>query len=307
MNINPCNPNSNIQNVQSRARTNLGVPKSLAARLNKNNLCNAYKKCGKNASSLPPMKLSKTKTHVYLIDRNSPITAREFEIVLGKGKLSELRKIANKLGFMNTKLDSKSVLKTEITAMLKKLDLTEPVQLPIGAVAKKNKPTPTPTPPPFTPTPPPEPTLSTFTPTPIPSNNNKNNMFKNGFQNMPKNNNNNNNKRNIFGQGAAQTMPTANNNRGRIGGGIFGGNSNTGRRRNVNSGNNRSNNLRGGRVGGGGGGGGGGIFGGIGKGGNNKGGKKVNNNMFKKKATPFNSKKFLNEITTNIENLRNKI
>ena len=61
------------------------IPKSIASRLSRNNLCNAYKKCGAGASSVPPMKLTKSKTHTYLIDRNSPITAREYEAVLGKG------------------------------------------------------------------------------------------------------------------------------------------------------------------------------------------------------------------------------
>ena len=149
MNNSPCNPKSNLQNAQFKARSNLLLPKSKVASMNRNNLCNAYKRCGKNSSSLPPMSFAKTTKHVYLIDSNSPITAREYGIIFGNGKLTQIKKIATKLGFMVTKLDTKDELKGKIIEMLKKLGLTEPIQLPV-TVSKKvggtpNKPFGTPT------------------------------------------------------------------------------------------------------------------------------------------------------------------
>jgi len=111
--------------------------------MNRNNLCNAYKRCGKDATSLPPMSFAKTTKHVYLIDSNSPITAKEYGIIFGNGKLSEFKKIATKLGFMVTPLDKKNELKGKIIEILKKLGLSEPIQLPVSVVKKStvnNKP-----------------------------------------------------------------------------------------------------------------------------------------------------------------------
>ena len=136
MNNSPCNPNSNLQNAQYKARSNLLIPKSKVATMNRNNLCNAYKRCGKDATSLPPMSFAKTTKHVYLIDSNSPITAKEYGIIFGNGKLSEFKKIATKLGFMVTPLDKKNELKGKIIEILKKLGLSEPIQLPVSIVKK---------------------------------------------------------------------------------------------------------------------------------------------------------------------------
>ena len=146
MNSNPCNPNSNLQNAQFKARSNLLLPKSKVSSMNTNTLCAAYKRCGKAASSLPPMSFAKTTKHVYLIDSNSPITAREYGIVFGVGNVSKIKKIATKLGFIVTKSDTKDELKGKIIELLKKLDLTEPIQLPvtiskkIGRSSNNNKP-----------------------------------------------------------------------------------------------------------------------------------------------------------------------
>ncbi len=176
MNNSPCNPNSNLQNVQYKARSNLLLPKSKVASMNKNNLCNAYKRCGKNSSSLPPMSFAKTTKHIYLIDSNSPITAREYSIIFGNGKLTQIKKIATKLGFMVTKLDTKDELKGKIIEMLKKLGLTEPIQLPV-TVSKKMGGTPN---------------KPSGTPFGTPSNNNnKNKPFGTPFG-TPSNNNNKN-------------------------------------------------------------------------------------------------------------------
>ena len=136
MNNSPCNPNSNLQNAQYKARSNLLIPKSKVATMNRNNLCNAYKRCGKDATSLPPMSFAKTTKHVYLIDSNSPITAKEYGIIFGNGKLSEFKKIATKLGFMATPLDKKNELKGKIIEILKKLGLSEPIQLPVSVMKK---------------------------------------------------------------------------------------------------------------------------------------------------------------------------
>ena len=213
MNNSPCNPNSNLQNVQYKARSNLLLPKSKVASMNRNNLCNAYKRCGKNSSSLPPMSFAKTTKHVYLIDSNSPITAREYGIIFGNGKLTQIKKIATKLGFMVTKLNTKEELKGKIIEMLKKLGLTEPIQLPV-TVSKKVGGTPN------------KPIGTPFgTPT---NNNNKNKPFGTPFG-TPSNINNNNkpfgtpsNNNKPFGTPFGTPTNNNNNNKNKPAGGIFG-------------------------------------------------------------------------------------
>ena len=187
MNNSPCNPSSNLQNARFKARSNLVLPKSKTATMNKNNLCNAYKRCGKDASSLPPMKFVKTAKHVYLIDSNSPISAKEYGIIFGNSKLTDIKKIAVKLGFMVTKLNSKDELKGKIIEMLKKMGLNEPIQLPVTITKQisNNKPIGTPS------------NNNNNKPFGTPSNNNKNifgtpsNNNKNKPFGTPSNNNNN--------------------------------------------------------------------------------------------------------------------
>ena len=290
MNNSPCNPNSNLQNAQYKARSNLLLPKSKVASMNRTNLCNAYKRCGKNSSSLPPMSFAKTTKHVYLIDSNSPITAREYGIIFGNGKLTQIKKIATKLGFMVTKLDTKDELKGKIIETLKKLGLSEPIQLPV-TVSKKmggtpNKP------------------IGTPFGTPSNNNNNKNKPF--GTLS-----NNNNNKNKPFGTPFG--TPSNNN---KPAGGIFGAPSNNNKpnlfggikpRQNAVPGTNNSGNR--------------GIFGGIKPrqnavpGANNSGKgifgatKPTNGSNFTPsgKKPKVNASKLMQQISKEISNLKNKI
>lgn len=132
-----CNPEANINNLRSRLRTNLGVPKKYAKNFNKGRICNAFTQC-KKSTVVPPMKIVKYSEHVYMIDRKSPLTARDFSHLLENGKKPDYIRIAKKLKLVVNKDMTKTLLKTNIVDVLEKKNICEPLKL-FKYVSKKNK------------------------------------------------------------------------------------------------------------------------------------------------------------------------
>lgn len=132
-----CNPEANINNLRSRLRTNLGVPKKYAKNFNKGRICNAFMQC-KKSTVVPPMKIVKYSEHVYMIDRKSPLTARDFSHLLENGKKPDYIRIAKKLKLIVNKDMTKTLLKTNIVDVLEKKNICEPLKL-FKYVSKKNK------------------------------------------------------------------------------------------------------------------------------------------------------------------------
>jgi hypothetical protein len=114
-----------------RLRTNFFMPKSSAKGMNKNSICNAYKKCSKNASSLPPMKFTQSMGKFYLIDRNSPFTSKDYKILFGVSNLTQIKTLAKKLNIsVIDKNQTKESLKGSIIEYLKKHNIQEPILIP---------------------------------------------------------------------------------------------------------------------------------------------------------------------------------
>ena len=146
MNNNPCNSNANLQNIQMRVRSNFFLPKSVAHKMSQSDICDVYSRC-QDATSLPPMKFQQSLGKLYLIDSDSKLSGREYRILLGNSKISQLKTIAKKLNVIlskETKL-TKASLKQKIIETLRSKGIREPILIPakcrpqVKKNASKNK------------------------------------------------------------------------------------------------------------------------------------------------------------------------
>ena len=137
--MDPCNPDTNLENVRSAFRTKLSVPKSVAKNYSRTDMCNAFKRCKKSSNLFPPMKMKMFNGYIYLIDSNSPLSAKEYYKLFEKGTKTDVVTIAKKLGLSYVDR-SKDELMVEITSILHKMDLLEPIKaMKIQSVLNKNR------------------------------------------------------------------------------------------------------------------------------------------------------------------------
>ena len=166
--MDPCNPSAFINDLRAMARDELSVPTRFSSTMTHGQVCDAFTKC-KNATSLPPMKLSRTGADVFYIDRDSPLTARDYKQLFENGKVKDVRRIAKKVGIIRLTAPKIQLL-VNIKDILRRKKIQEPIKLPLKTQVKatRNK----------------------------PNNNNNNNLFKpnnNNNNSVPKPSNNNNN------------------------------------------------------------------------------------------------------------------
>ena len=135
--MDPCVPGTNLDDLRSQLRRELGIPKGYAKNYSQKMICEAFKKCRKGASSLPPMKYSRTGGELFLIDRDSPLNARQYKLLFETGKVDDIRKIASKLGILDTD-KKKANLKAEILEILEKLGINEPIKVPFSLKVSSN-------------------------------------------------------------------------------------------------------------------------------------------------------------------------
>jgi len=124
--MDPCVPGANLDDLRALIRSELGVPKGYAKNYSQKTICEAFTRCKTGASSLPPMKYSRTGGELFLIDSTSPLNARQFKLLFETGKVDDIKKIASKLGILETK-KKKALLKAEIIEILDKLGINEPI------------------------------------------------------------------------------------------------------------------------------------------------------------------------------------
>ena len=132
--MDPCVPGTSLEDARASARAKLGVPAKYAAKMSVNSICTAFKAC-KKTNIMPPMDYRRFEGKVYLIDPKSPLSIEDFMMVLGPGQLSDVQRIAKKLGLM-TNGPSKSELKSNIIKILQTLNISEPVEIPSQTVKK---------------------------------------------------------------------------------------------------------------------------------------------------------------------------
>ena len=129
--MNACDPELEIENLRKLASRNAGREIKLTRR----QICKAYEDVQEGNLPLPPLVLSKDRTH--MVDKKSPLRLKDYDVLFrSSSKLAAIRRIARKVGL--TKFDgiTKAKLITNIKNRLMSLDIHEPIIL-VKTRAKK--------------------------------------------------------------------------------------------------------------------------------------------------------------------------
>jgi len=127
-----CNPGINTKNLVRLVRQETGMDLNLT----RNQVCDAYKSIQDGKLPLPPMVLSKDGK--YMLDRKSPLTGDDFEVLLSSSsKSDELKRLARKVGLSNYKEMTKAQLVDAIENVLKSKGVREPIRLHITVRKEK--------------------------------------------------------------------------------------------------------------------------------------------------------------------------
>ena len=139
---NSCVDFNNVANARYRVRRNFGLSKRETKKLSQQNVCNLMKNCSTNPKSLPPLRFAQANGKFFLIDKRSPLTAKDFVKLFGNPTDDELKKIKEKLKIKNnsSNSNSKESAKNEILVRLQKLEICEPIQVPLSCKSQaKNR------------------------------------------------------------------------------------------------------------------------------------------------------------------------
>jgi hypothetical protein len=126
--MDPCVPGVSIENARAHARVKLGVPAKYANKMSVSSICKVSKMSSKT-KILPPMEYRQYKGKMYLIDPKSPLSIRDFILLLTTGKTDDIKRIANEMGLLTDSI-SKSEIKSNIIKLLKVLNISEPIEIP---------------------------------------------------------------------------------------------------------------------------------------------------------------------------------
>jgi hypothetical protein len=122
--MNVCDPNTSYENIKKRVERNVGRPLNLSRK----QICDLYTNIQQERLLLPPLVMSTDKT--YMIDKKSPLTQRNYEVLFDKSsKKSQLKRIATKAGALTNSKDTKDQIKTAIFSKLRTLGVREPIKL----------------------------------------------------------------------------------------------------------------------------------------------------------------------------------
>ena len=136
--MDPCVPGVSLSDARSIVHTRLGVPYQYASKMSLANICHAFKTC-KNTNIMPPMEYRQYKGKMYLIDPKSPISIKDFILLLGnRSTIIDIQRIAKEFKLMTDSI-SKSELKSNIIKMLQALNISEPIEIPVRQVNSVNR------------------------------------------------------------------------------------------------------------------------------------------------------------------------
>ena len=119
-----CDPSIDIRNLKKLVKQNTG----LELKLTRAEICDAYSSIQDGKLPLPPMVLSKDGK--YMLDRKSPLTGRDFEILFSESsKLAELKRVARKAGLSSYDKMTKAEITDAVESILKSKNIREPIRL----------------------------------------------------------------------------------------------------------------------------------------------------------------------------------
>ena len=123
-----CDPGVNVRNLKRLVKQNTG----LELNLTREQICDAYSSIQDGKLPLPPMVLSKDGK--YMLDRKSPLTGNDFEILFGSDStVAQLKRVARKAGLASYKDMTKAEMVEAIESMLESKNIREPIRLHVSA------------------------------------------------------------------------------------------------------------------------------------------------------------------------------
>ena len=123
-----CDPGVNVRNLKRLVKQNTG----LELNLTREQICDAYSSIQDGKLPLPPMVLSKDGK--YMLDRKSPLTGNDFEILFGSDStVAQLKRVARKAGLASYKDMTKSEMVEAIESILESKNIREPIRLHVSA------------------------------------------------------------------------------------------------------------------------------------------------------------------------------
>ena len=122
--IDACDPDADLSTLQKLIKLNTGEN----IKLTKTEICQVYKNIQDEKLPLPPLVLNRQKT--YMIDRKSPFSVRDYELLFHSStKLGEIKKLARKVKLGDIDKKTKADLITAIGKRLRHLKVSEPIKL----------------------------------------------------------------------------------------------------------------------------------------------------------------------------------
>src|SRR5210317_1100243 len=123
-----CDPGINIGNLKRLVKQNTGLELDLT----REQICDAYSSIQDGKLPLPPMVLSKDGK--YMLDRKSPLTGKDFEVLFGSDStVSQLKRVARKAGLASYDKMTKAEMVEAIESTLQSKNIREPIRLHISA------------------------------------------------------------------------------------------------------------------------------------------------------------------------------
>src|SRR5210317_1088692 len=122
--MNACDPDANIANLRKLIKLSTGI----SIKLTRNDICQVYDDIQAGKLPLPPLVLdSKTS---YLIDKKSPLTPKDFDVLFdSSSKRTDLKRIARKVGLVKTEQMTKNQIFDAIGKRLRYMNVHEPIKI----------------------------------------------------------------------------------------------------------------------------------------------------------------------------------
>jgi len=185
-----CDPRIDIKNLKKLVKQNTGAELNLT----RNQICNAYSAIQDGKLPLPPLVLSKD--GMYMTDRKSPLTPKEFETLFAStSTVTQLKRVARKAGLSGYDKMTKAQIIDAVVSVLKSKNVHEPIRLHIRPPKASNR----------------RVSVNNNNNN-YPSNFNVNNRNGNGVRNVKRNENSGNNENTTLGNISRESESLGNNN-----------------------------------------------------------------------------------------------
>ena len=130
--IKACDPNIDLKNLQKIIKLNTGQDVNLT----KEEACKVYQNIEDGVLPLPPLILDSSRT--YLLDKNSPLTVRDYDILFRTASTkNQLKRVARKVGIKKMDQITKSDIVDAIGERLQFLNIREPIRIGRKSITRK--------------------------------------------------------------------------------------------------------------------------------------------------------------------------